>query len=373
MKIGYEAKRIFHNKTGLGNYSRDLIRILAEYFPENNYLLFNPKKAKETLFIPNEINVFEKLPFKTVYKTLKNYWRQKAIVNDLTNNKVEIFHGLSGELPVGLKKANIKTVVTIHDLIFMRYPNLYSIIDKTIYFHKFKKAAEVADIIIAISQQTKKDIIQYLGISEDKIIVVYQGCNNVFKIQYSESEKKQVANKYNLPNKFILNVGTIEERKNALTIVKAIYNTDIKLVLVGKKTKYADQIDEYVRIHGMQNQVIYLYGVELIELAIIYQLASVFVYPSIFEGFGIPIIEALYSKIPVITNKNGVFPEAAGSDSLYIDTFDVDDLAIKIKNLMENEVLRKEIASKSYEFVQKFNDEEIAKEMMQVYQTLIHS
>ena len=156
--IGYEAKRIFHNGTGLGNYSRDLIKILSSYFNTNNYYLYNPKPSEIERFTTNEINVFERLPVRQLSKIFFNIWRQFTIIKDLKYDNVTIFHGLSGELPFGLKKAGIKSVVTIHDLIFVRYPSFYSFFDRKIHFYKFKKAAAGADKIIAISQQTKNDI-----------------------------------------------------------------------------------------------------------------------------------------------------------------------------------------------------------------------
>jgi glycosyltransferase involved in cell wall biosynthesis len=371
MKIGYEAKRVFHNKTGLGNYSRDLIRILSTYFPEEIYFLFNPKKSNATLFEANNKNVFEKLPSNSFYKKFKNLWRQKGIVNDLVQNGITIFHGLSGEIPVGLKKKNIKSIVTIHDLIFMRYPHLYSFFDRNVHFMKFKKAAQNADLVIAISEQTKRDIIDYLGIDSKKIKVIYQGCQSVFKQNYSELEFGEVTSKYHLPETFILNVGTIEERKNALLIVQAIKDLDTKLVLVGKETSYSNKIHHYIKEHNLEEKVIFLKGLSNKELAIIYQLATVFVYPSIFEGFGIPIIEALFSKTPVITTNSGVFPEAGGPNSMYINPNDAEELKEKIAILLSDKTKRNEMTEKGFEFVQRFNDEVIAKEMMQCYKDLL--
>ena len=138
MKIGYEAKRIFHNKTGLGNYSRDVIRVLSTYYSDNSYFLYNPKKSDQFLFESNNSTVFQKLPRTEFTKKFRNYWRQKGIVNDLKKDNITLFHGLSGELPIGLKANNIKSIVTIHDLIFMRYPKLYSYFDRKIHFLKFK-------------------------------------------------------------------------------------------------------------------------------------------------------------------------------------------------------------------------------------------
>ncbi len=370
MNIGFDAKRIFHNKTGLGNYSRDLVRILSTYFPENTYSLYNPKKSKEILFTTNSLVVSEKLPVFPFYQKFYNLWRQKGIVTDLIADKIEIFHGLSGEIPLGLAKNNVKSVVTIHDLIFMRYPNLYSFWDRKIHYYKFKKAAKNANLVIAISEQTKADIITYLKIPATKIQVIYQGCQDVFKQNFSTQEMEGVSVKYNLPKQFILNVGTIEERKNALLIVKAIKDIDTKLVLIGKQTAYSKKIKEYAKKHNLQDRIVFLSGLSSKELAITYQLATVFVYPSIFEGFGIPIIEALFSKTPVITTNSGVFPEAGGENSIYIDPKNEKDLEHQLKTLLNDKNLQTEIAEKGFQFVQKFNDELIAEQVMQCYKSL---
>jgi glycosyltransferase involved in cell wall biosynthesis len=366
MRIGFDAKRFFHNKTGLGNYSRSLVKILSDGYPGNEYLLFNPKKISKFTLQNYNLNVIEIIPTNFLHKKLRSLWRLIFISNEIKNYNIKIYHGLSGELPLGLNN-KIKKIVTIHDLIFIRYPKLYNFFDRKIYFWKFKFAANKADIVIAISEQTKKDIVEFLNINPKKIKVVYQGCQDVFKKEYTFDEKKVVAEKYNLPEKFILNVGTIEERKNLLTIVKSIKDIDIPLVIIGKKTSYYNEIQQYIIVHEMEERVFHLSKLDTIELAIIYQLATIFVYPSIFEGFGIPIIEALYSKTPVITTNSGVFPEAGGPHSIYINPINIEELAEKIILLLNNEVLRNEIADKGYKFVQKFNDKSIADQLMNCY------
>ncbi len=372
LRIGYEAKRIFHNKTGLGNYSRDLIRIISQYFPENNYFLYNPKESKNKLFEVNNSNVFEKQPITFFYKKFSNLWRQKGVINDLVNNKIQLFHGLSGELPSGLKKVRIKSVVTIHDLIFMRYPQFYSFFDRKIHFYKFKKATKSADLIIAISEQTKADIVNFLSIDPKKIKVVYQGCQEVFKRQFTPEEQEIVAKKFNLPKQFVLNVGTIEARKNVLAAVKAIKNCNTQLVIIGGDTSYSKKVRAYISKNKIEDKVLFLKGLDSKELAIVYQLATVFIYPSIFEGFGIPILEALYSKTPVITTNSGVFPEAGGPDSIYIDPTDSFEIQTKIELLLSDQQLRKSMEEKGFAYVQKFNDESIAKQIIEEYKKLLH-
>ena len=183
MRIGFDAKRAFSNNTGLGNYSRDAIRILSDYFPDNKYFLYTPKNYNNPRlsFIADRKNTFIRTPESLLDRALKTYWRSKSVVNDLFTNKIDIFHGLSNELPIAIENTSIKTVVTIHDLIFIRYPHLFKTIDRKIYYRKFKSACQRADKIIAVSEQTKRDIIDFFSISAYRISVVYQGCNTVFQ------------------------------------------------------------------------------------------------------------------------------------------------------------------------------------------------
>lgn len=359
MKIAFDAKRFFNNSSGLGNYSRDLVRILATHFPENEYVLLHKNKSergKEILDFPN-------VTFKETSKG--SFSRQLKMGKDAQNIGADIFHGLSGELPLKWNSKKIKKIVTIHDLIFVRFPQYYSWFDRKIHFWKFKKAAEKADLIIAISEQTKRDIIEFLKIDEKKIVVVYQGCHNAFKEFIFPDFLEKIKQKYHLPEKFLLNVGTIEERKNLLNVVKALKDTKIPLVVVGKKTKYFKKIEKEIQKSGVEVQ--FLEGVSMQELAAIYRLSTVFIYPSLFEGFGIPIIEALFSGIPVITSNVSCLPEAGGENSLYVDPKNVADIQSKILFLWNNESERKRRREKGFEFVEKFRDEQISEKVMKVY------
>jgi glycosyltransferase involved in cell wall biosynthesis len=373
MILGFDAKRFFHNKTGLGNYSRDLIRILAHYHPGNSYLLYNPKPKKiDRIPIDGKI-IIERLPETKKDRKLSSLWRLFSIGSQIKKDQVEIYHGLSGEIPIGLNNLGIKTVVTIHDLIFMRYPNLYSYFDRKIHYYKFKYAANKADLVIAISEQTKKDIVTYLKINPNKIKVIYQGCAPVFKeeipIEFIELTRK----KYQLPSDFILNVGTIEKRKNVLSVIKAIKEMDTQLVIIGKKTTYFKDINTYIVENNLQNKVIFLENVELKELASIYKMATVFIYPSVFEGFGIPIIEALYSKTPVISSKGSCFSEAGGENSIYIDALNTDEIKVELEELLANPEKREVMKQKGFEFVQKFNDDFIAKNWIETYNEILNT
>lgn len=365
MKIAFDAKRFFHNTSGLGNYSRDLVRILSQYYPENEYLLLNKNSSERGK------EILERQDVRFVETSKGKFSRQLKMGKDAQREGADIFHGLSGELPLKWSKEPIRKIVTIHDLIFMRCPNYYSFFDRKIHLWKFKKAASSADKIIAISEQTKRDIITYLKVPESKIEVIYQGCHKAFKEHQSNELINTVKEKFNLPERYILNVGTIEERKNLLSIVKGIKDTEIPLVVVGRKTDYYKKVLAFIRKNKMDKQVLFLEGVSMDELAVLYKSADIFVYPSFFEGFGIPVIESLFSKTVVITSNTSCLPEAGGKDSVYIDPRNDLDLGAKIRFLWENESERKRRAEKSFTFVQKFNDEPIAAQLMNLYKKIL--
>jgi glycosyltransferase involved in cell wall biosynthesis len=366
MKIAYDAKRFFHNATGLGNYSRDLIRILASHYPQNDYLLFTEKMGERGLEISKNPSVKTQLmPKKPTSRLFKMGRLAEA-------QHAQIFHGLSGELPLKWGNTSCKKVVTIHDLIFMRFPHLYGFLEKHIHFWKFKKAAQMADVVVAISEQTKQDIVHYLKIPESKIVVIYQGCHEAFKQNYNAEQKAKVAEKFKLPERFILNVGSIEERKNLFSVVKALLGTPIPLVVVGKSSRYHQKILAFIEKNKSQlPPILFLKNVDMPSLACLYQMADIMVYPSIFEGFGIPIIEALYSKTAVITSNLSCLPEAGGPHSTYINPHDVADIKAKIMHLWTQHSERNLRAERSYDFVQKFNDDVIAKAYQGLYEHLL--
>jgi glycosyltransferase involved in cell wall biosynthesis len=373
MRIGFDAKRAFLNNTGLGNYSRDTIRVLSNFYPDNKYFLYTPKEKGNSrlAFLDNRNNTFVRTPQSLLNKALKSYWRSKSIVSDLFNNKIDIYHGLSHELPLGIEKTNIKTVVTIHDLIFIRYPHLFRTIDSKIYYKKFKSACQRVDKIIAISQQTKQDIIDFFYIPEEKIEVVYQGCNAIFHLPMADNTKQAVQKKYNVPKDYLLSVGSIEERKNLLTILKALKELpNQKLVVIGNGKAYKIKCLRFIAEHNLSNRVLFLSELNLSEMAAIYQNAKMLIYPSIFEGFGIPILEALFSKIPVITSNDGCFAEAGGTATKYINPLSTEQMKGAILEILNSQELQEKMKTEGLEYAQNFTDDKIANNLMKVYTSL---
>ena len=362
MKIGFDAKRAFHNNTGLGNYSRFVIEALLKYFPENEYFAYSPK-----LGIRNW-----GLGIRSIMPKNKIFWRSLFIKNDLQRDSIQIYHGLSNQLPFGKMPSGIKMVVTIHDLIFERYPKLYPFFDRIIYKIKFRKACQNADAVVAVSEQTKRDIIDFYGINPEKIHVIYQDCDVGFQKKLSVEQIENVKEKYQIKHKYILSVGTIIERKNQLTLVKAFHKLDLsnyELVLVGGKSAYQNQIESYIQEHTLLN-IKLLNKVPFQDLPAIYQGSELFVYPSFFEGFGIPIVEALHSGVPVVAATGSCLEEAGGGGALYANPLYINNLADKMLQVLVNKDLRKQLIEAGGKHVKQFSAERIAGKLTDLYKSI---
>ena len=370
MIIGFDAKRANANFTGLGNYSRFMVDTMATYGNEHKYRMYIPKKCKNALYdsLLKHKNVASIQPRSFLMKRCKALWRTFFIKRGLLQDGVQLYHGLSNELPVGIHRTGIRSVVTIHDLIFLRYPQYYHWLDRIIYNYKFRYACRKADRIVAVSECTKHDIVKFYGISPDKIDVVYQGCDPVFAQPVSAEAKARVREAYHLPDQFILSVGTIEERKNLLLAVKAVEQLgDVHLVAVGKSTAYADKVKEYIEAHGLSDRIHIIHNLKFGDLPVLYHMAEAFVYPSRFEGFGIPIVEALSAGVPVIAATGSCLEEAGGPRSLYVGPDDVAGMAAAMKRVLGDADLRREMIEAGKAYVVRFDPKRLADEMNAVY------
>ena len=376
--VGLDAKRIVRNGTGLGSYGRTLANDLSA-FAQLDLRLYAPDEGREAL----KQQVAERENLHYVYPQggcsllpaamRKAWWRSHGIVPQMVADGVQVFHGLSGELPIGIRKAGIKTVVTIHDLIFMRHPEYYNRIDVEIYKRKFFSTLREADRIVAISECTRRDIAELGGIPEEKIDLVYQSCAPRFSAQVADEKLQAVRQQYQLPQRYILGVGSIEERKNMLLALKALHelDADICLVLVGKKTSYAKRLQKYAAQNGLADRLLFLHGVPDDDLPAIYVGAEVFVYPSRYEGFGIPVIEAIRMGLPVVACTGSCLEEAGGPHNLYVDPDDAQAMAAAISKSMIGCEGRDERIVLSREYVRRFENNGCADQFVRIYQELI--
>ncbi len=366
MRIGYEAKRVFHNRSGLGNFSRNLIRSLATYHPENEYYLYNPKKAK--IAFGQELDSVKELRPSFKNPLFVNLWRQRLLSERAQKDGVQIFHGLSQELPAGLQKRNIPSVLSVHDLIFIRKPELYKAIDRKIYTRKLKSACRQASAIVAISEQTRQDLQEFLDISADKVKVIYQGCNPLYWEEKKPGEIQTVRTTYQLPESYALFVGTLEKRKNAALVAQTAQKLGIPTVMIGRPTR---QWLKEVAPGLNPNLILTPTVTDNEHLAAIYRGAKLFVYPSSFEGFGIPVLEALVSKVPVITSNLSSLPEVAGPSSILIDPDTPEELEEAMNRVWNSEELSQQMIKSGYTFAQHFKDDVIARQWQNLYSSLL--
>ncbi len=381
MVIGFDAKRAYHNNTGLGNYSRTLIDALARYFPDHQYLLFNPKVS--SLYQPAASNIREVLPAVAIDRAFSGYWRSARVSGQLKAQGIDLFHGLSHELPRGIEDTGIPTVVTMHDLIQERYPDQYAWIDRKIYATKLRHAARAASLVIAISEQTKQDVEHYLGVTPERIKVCYQSCNPIYRASVPEDKLQEVRKDYGLPDRYFLSVGSIIERKNLLRICEAMAmlkgKLDIPLVVIGSGGgAYKKKVQDFLQAHGLRTQVVFLSDNPLLaaragyrssaDLPAIYRQAVAMLYPSSFEGFGIPVLEALCCGLPVITSNRSSLPEAGGPGSIYVDPDQPQQIADAMYRVSQDDTLVAQMRAAGLAHAEQFTEAACAERVMQVYE-----
>jgi glycosyltransferase involved in cell wall biosynthesis len=356
MRIGFDAKRYYHNNTGLGNYSRDLVDAMSQHFAENEYFLLD-KSNLENLYTQNQL---EGKPNAGLF------WRIKDVLKDIEKLKLDVFHGLSNELPYGKWPSYTQKVVTIHDVIYKLFPSQYPFIDRNIYHLKTKHAIQVADTIIATSEATAKDLIHFYKVLEHKIEVVYQTCSKVHWMPYTASEVDNFKYSKNIEFPFILYVSSFQERKNHLELIKAfaqLPNKETKLLLAGRKGKTYQKCMYLIKSYQLENDVVILTDLEYKELPLLYRSAKGFIYPSMIEGFGIPLLEAACAGLPMAVNDIPVFREIAPPNTLYFNLDNIASITKALKDLIEIKTLQD-----NSQHLEKFTSLKQASQMNNIYE-----
>lgn len=379
LTIGFDAKRAMRNSTGLGNYSRLVIDVLSRAYPSNSYRLYSPgaKAIDRVLPLLSCPGVRLVTPRTLLGRMCPALWRvYGGLTDQLRHDRVSLFHGLSNELPLDIGRARIPSVVTIHDLIFLRFPDGYKPVDRAIYDYKFRNAARNATRVIAISERTRLDLIELYGIPEQKIDVVYQGCHSQFLNPVSPELMHQVARQYSLPQRFVVMVGTVEPRKNQMLAVRALplLPADVKLVIVGRgRQPYSSSLDRLVSSLHLSSRVIRIPSIPFEHLPAVYSLASVAAYPSFYEGFGIPVIEALGCGVPVVAATGSCLEEAGGPGAVYVDPRSVEQFAFQVNRLLDDSDARAAMVRDGRTHIRRFDASGFARSIMQVYRRAIGS
>lgn len=336
-----DTRILSHRVRGTGFYLENLKKSLLKYYPENNYLFFN--RGDE---LPRNIDLVHYPYFEPFFLTL----------------------------PIIEK---YKRIVTVHDLTPIVFPDNFPAGIKGNLFWQIQRISLKNSIaIITDSLSSKKDIEKFVGIEGKKIDVVYLAAGEEFKKIENIGKKNEVIKKYNLPSKFVLYVGDVTWNKNLPRLLRAVHLLKIPLVMVGKSLveKNFDKTNPWnqdlVKVHQLAEKsdtIIRLGFVPTDDLVAIYNLATVFVMPSIYEGFGLPVIEAMQSGCPVITTKGGSLSEVGGEAVYYIDPFDTKDLTSGIEKVFTSKDLQEKLAAKGLTQAKKFSWQETAKQTINAY------
>lgn len=353
MKIGFDAKRYYHNNTGLGNYSRTIVGGLQTQFPDNEYVLYDEKSFARTFRLGRKAE----------------------------NDGCDIFHGLSNEIPVDVR-GHVKSIVTIHDVAWITFPDMYHWADRHIYNLKYGSSCRRADKVIAISESTKRDVMRFYGVKAENIEVIYQPVQEYYYTPLEDSKADALIREHfgdhGLPP-FVLYVGSINSRKNLLGALKALAMLPADqrplLLIVGNGREYRRLCEDFIEKNGLGNCTrieTNIHNNQLLQA--LYAKALAFVYPSFYEGFGLPVVEAALQQTPVITTTVSSLPEAAGPDACLIDPHAPDaaeQMAHYLDRLCSDRQYAKAIGEKMENYARRmFMPETLTRQMMALYEKI---
>ena len=363
MKIGIDASRItVLQRTGTENYSLCLTRALAKVDTSNRYVLYFRGRAVS----------FDNPRFSTQVIPWPFLWTQGGLAWECLMHPPDLVFIPAHTLPV-LRRPSLKSVVTIHDL-GVRYLPQYHQFPQRLYLDKaVRYAARHATHLIAVSEATKKDIIARFGVSEKKITVVYEGVEQTkFKIQNPKSKIGEVRRKYNIRGEYVLFVGTVQPRKNLRRLIEAfskVGGEDTQLVIAGKPGWSFEDIYSAPSDFGVARRVQFLGHVSDQDLPALYWGSRCLAFPSLFEGFGLPVLESMASGVPVVTSNVSSLPEVGGNAAVYVDPYKVASIASGLHEVLTGSMrFRQNLISKGFLQVEKFSWEKAARETLAVFE-----
>jgi glycosyltransferase involved in cell wall biosynthesis len=363
-------------RAGISHYTYHLVKSLLALDRTDDFVLFFDARAQgvaREFLKPNTKIVF--FTFSQYKKYLPFVYSHVLAASKIASQNLDIYHSPANVIP--LRYAG-KFCITTHDLAIYRRPDLFPknqgfalkyIVPRTI--HRAKK-------IIAVSEFTKREIQEFFPVDEKKIRVIYEGADHqrFFKALPDENSREYLKTKYKIRNEYLLFVGTLEPRKNLIRLLEAFYKmlsnnsgykSKYQLLLAGTKGWLYDSIFDEVKNRGLEHNVLFPGYIDAKDLPLLYKNAKFFVYPSLYEGFGLPVLEAMACGVPVITSNASSLPEIVGDAALLVDQLDVDGLTGAMQRFLEDEKFRTGYSEKALLQAKKFSWEKCAKETLEVY------
>jgi len=376
VRIGFDAIRALHNTTGLGNYARNLLRGLHALAPEHELHLYSPKPpAEQFCDLPAELHASLHLPSPTPQAPRLLPWRTFRLGREVTRDGMQLFHGLTHEIPRDLGRTGVRSVVTFADLIYEKHPEYFPRIDRWSYRWRYRWSARHADVLVAISGATRDDLVQCYGIDVARIAIIPPARDAAFSVPTGEAARAAVRARQCLPTEYMLSVGTLEARKNQMVLLRALASirpTDVlPLVLVGRDGGSRVALEKMIRTLKLGDRVLIRTDVPMADLPAVVQQASLFLYPSLIEGFGMPIVEALSAGVPVVASTGACLVEAGGAGSRYVTASDPSGWAAAIAVLIGDSAARAAMQKAGLEHAKQFDGDRVAARLLGVYDAVM--
>ena len=370
--IGFDAKWANSTPEGKGHYGRFIIDAVAAACPKKGFIrMYVPKRMPNSAYDKLELrhNVESLEPDGSLWRALSDIWRYIRVTRDAEIGRVELYHGLANRLPLGLARKDIRSIVTIHDLAFMRNADNTSPIVTLFNKFRYRNTCKRADRVVTVSEFTKSEIVEHLNIDPEKIDVIYMGCNKIFRDKITAEQCDSVRKKYNLPTNYVLTVGTITENANIELCVEALAKSTmpIDLVIAGRASTHIEKLKFKIDHLGMSERVRILCGVAPEDLPAIYSNAIAYLSTTRYASFNYHIVEALTVGTAVVAVTGTSHEEVAGPDSALVAPDNSEELRQAIEGIAVNRALRDDMTTKGKAYAQRFRPEVIAYNMLKCY------
>lgn len=370
MRIAIDATAIPAQRVGAGNYIMNLGRSLIQIDQQNTYVIFAQARdaALWGAIHPNAQTV--SLTWRSRLQRI--LWEQVLLPSHVRSLGIDLLHSPHYTLPVATPSAS---VVTFHDMTFFLYPHMHQQYKRLFFRTMIRVASQRANAIIADSESSRQDILSLLHVKPTKVFTVPLGVSPDYHLFDDHRALENIQRKYELPEHFLLYVGVLEPRKNLTALVRAFkllldQGMPHSLVIVGRKGWMYDQLFRIIKDLDLVGRVVFTGYVPEAELPAFYNAAEVFIYPSVYEGFGLPVLEAMACGTPVVTSRISSMPEIVGEAGILVDPYRIDELADAVNRILKDQELRRNLAGHGIERAKAFTWERTARETLSVYQTV---
>ena len=372
MKVNIELQPALKDRTGVGWYVYEVVKHLPKGKIKITGTIFNfLKRRNDTEIIKDlDINIssFYLLPYRVYLYLTKKF---NIPYNYFFRPKADLYHFMGYIVPYSIKG---KVILTVYDLVVELFPETMEEKNRELLRKEMQRSIKRADHIITISNSAKAELINVLGVNAENIDIISPGVDyDVFNARINDEMKRKIKQKYDLPDEYILYLGTLEPRKNISSLIKAFIKLkkekkiSEKLVIAGKKGWLFSEIFDLIKSLDLENEVILTDYVDESDKPAIYQNAKLFVFPSLYEGFGMPILEAMAAGIPVITSNTSAMPEVAGDAAILVNPLSIEEISEAMLEVMNNDKLSNELISKGFDQCKKFTWSNSANKLVEIY------